>query len=253
MPDDRSSPPPLSCATTREDLPSSWTHHDLPLRAAELEARLGSRPAVEVLAFALRDAALGRVALVTSFGAEAAVLLHMAATIDRDTPILFIDTNRHFSETLWYRDHLSAHLGLRRVLTIGPSPCEEAKFDPGGSLACVDPDACCTFRKTAPLRRALTGFDVWISGRRRSQSSTRERMKIFEADDRWLKVNPLADWDSDAVASYFARHGLPVHPLVARGYPSIGCAPCTSAVGPGENPRAGRWRGSAKTECGIHQ
>ncbi len=137
--------------------------------------------------------------------------------------------------------------------SIGPTAEEIAEHDGDQSRAAWDPDGCCAFRKTAPLQRALAGFDAWISGRKRFQSATRARLPVFEADGAQIKINPLAGWSAADIAAHAARHRLPPHPLVAQGgFRSIGCAPCTTAVRPGEDARAGRWRGTGKTECGIH-
>lgn len=222
-------------------------------RVPELQRRLGHVGAGLVLRAVLRYLAPGRVAVVSSFGAEAAVLLHLVASIDRATPVLFVDTGRHFPETLAYRDRLADHLGLADVRSVGPERSEVAWLDADAGRANWDPDGCCAFRKVAPLQRALAGFDAWISGRKGFQAGTRRGLPVFEADAPYLKINPLADWNAEALAAYAARHDLPAHPLVAQGYPSIGCAPCTARVAPGEDPRAGRWRGFAKTECGIHR
>jgi len=219
----------------------------------DLQRRFGYAPPQRILSTTLREVFPGRVAVVSSFGAESAVLLHLVATVDPTTPVLFVDTGRHFPETIEYRDRLSAHLGLGGVLSVGPTVEEVAQFDADLGRAAWDPDGCCAFRKTAPLQRALAGYDAWITGRKRFQSSTRFDLPVFEADDSHVKVNPLASWSADDIATYVARHRLPPHPLIAQGYASIGCAPCTSAVAAGEDPRAGRWRGFAKTECGIHR
>jgi phosphoadenosine phosphosulfate reductase len=166
--------------------------------------------------------------------------------------VLFIDTGRHFVETLDYRDRLTEHLGLRDVRSIGPSVEEVARLDADDSRAAWDPDGCCTFRKTAPLQRALAGFDAWISGRKSFQAATRSDLPAFEIDGERIKINPLARWSAADLAAHAAAHRLPRHPLVDHGFASISCAPCTSAVRPGEDPRAGRWRGLDKIECGIH-
>jgi phosphoadenosine phosphosulfate reductase len=221
-------------------------------RVLDLQRRLGYAPPATVLSAALREAFPGRIAVVSSFGAESAVLLHLVATVDRATPVLFIDTGRHFAETLDYRDRLVALLGLTGVRSIGPSAEEVARLDADSSRAVWDPDGCCAFRKVAPLQRALAGFNAWITGRKRFQASTRFDLPVFEWDGAHIKVNPLASWSADDIAAHVAKHGLPAHPLANQGYRSIGCAPCTSIVGPGEDPRAGRWRGIEKTECGIH-
>ncbi|MGP1355190.1 phosphoadenylyl-sulfate reductase [Roseicyclus sp.] len=217
--------------------------------AAALAARLEDARAEAVLAHAL-GGALGRVALVSSFGAESVVLLHMAAAIDRNVPVLFLDTEMLFPETLDYQRRVADALGLRDVRRITPE--DVAAADPDGTLHRSDPDACCGLRKTAPLERALAGFDGWITGRKRFQSTGRARLPLFEAEATGrIKVNPLARWGAEELRAYMEAHALPRHPLVARGYPSIGCAPCTAPADAGD-PRAGRWKGLAKDECGIH-
>lgn len=192
------------------------------------------------------------VALVSSFGAEAAVLLHMVAGIDRDLPVLMVDTLMLFEETLEYQRALSDHLGLRNVQHVRPDPRDLATLDPSDDLHRRDTDACCVIRKVAPLDRAIARYPVTVSGRKRFQAATRARLEVFEADGPRLKVSPLAGWSPRDIAAYMDVHALPRHPLVAQGYPSIGCAPCTTRVAPGEDSRAGRWRGTGKVECGIH-
>ena len=194
----------------------------------------------------------GEIALVSSFGAESAVLLHMVAGIDRSTPVLFVDTGMLFPETLAYRDALIGELGLTDVRTIRPLPAHERDFDPDGTLHGTHPEVCCFFRKVVPLRKALNPFSAWISGRKRHHGAERSELPTLERDGRHIKINPLVDWDGDALEAYRLEHDLPAHPLVAEGYASIGCRPCTTPVAPGEDPRAGRWRGRDKTECGIH-
>ena len=194
----------------------------------------------------------GKMAAVSSFGAESAVFLHHLAQIDRDAPVIFIDSGRLFSETLAYRDELTATLGLTDVRTIGPPADRIDRLDPHRALWMTDPDLCCRIRKTEPLIRALDGFDAWFTGRKHFQSARRAALSIFEADGARVKVNPLLRWTTADLAAYTARHNLPAHPLAGRGYPSIGCVPCTTTVRPGEDVRAGRWRGRDKDECGIH-
>lgn len=205
------------------------------------------------LRFAL-SGALGDIAMVSSFGADSAVLLHMVAEIDRATPVLFIDTLMLFEETLQYQRDLAEHLGLSDLRVIRPAPEALFKTDNEGLLHLADTDACCALRKTKPLELALEGFDGWITGRKRFQGGARTGIGLFEYDETFqhLKVNPLAGWKAADLAAYMDTHALPRHPLVARGYPSIGCGPCTSPVAAGEDPRAGRWRGTGKDECGIH-
>ncbi len=192
------------------------------------------------------------VALVSSFGADAAVLLHMVSRIDRDFPVLMLETQMLFQETLDYQRELSEHLGLRNVRNLTPDAAEVSREDPDGTLNAFNADACCDLRKVRPLDRALRRWPVTISGRKRFQAATRASIEVFDVQDGRLRVNPLADWSAVEVRAYMTEHGLPLHPLVARGYPSIGCAPCTTPVRPGEDARAGRWRGVDKIECGIH-
>ena len=201
----------------------------------------------------LRERFAGRIALVASFGAESAVLLHMVATIDRATPVISLDTGKLFPETLVYRAALARRLGLADLRLARPAPAMVARADPAGTLWRDDPDACCRLRKVAPLEQALAPFDAWISGRRRSQGDVRATLAPVEFGTDWrFTINPLSEWEEADIAAYFARYDLPPHPLAAAGYRSIGCAPCTRATRSGEPPRAGRWDGSTKTECGIH-
>lgn len=196
----------------------------------------------------------GETALVSSFGAESAVLLHMVAGIDRALPVIFLETAMLFPETLQYQHDLAAHLGLQDVRVIRPDETDLRLLDGADDLHKSNTDGCCHLRKTLPLRRALAPFQISITGRKRGQAASRADMALFETDGRSgkLKVNPLAAWDRARIADYMTAHALPPHPLVARGYPSIGCAPCTTKVAKGEDARAGRWRADDKTECGIH-
>lgn len=213
--------------------------------------REGPARAEDILAGVLA-AYPGETALVSSFGAEAAVLLHMVAQLDRTLPVLLVDTLLLFEETLAYQRSLATLLGLENVQHIRPDPQDLATLDAEDDLHRRDPDACCVIRKVAPLDRALRRYAVTISGRKRFHGATRARLDVFETDGRQIKVSPLADWTPRDIAAYLDTHALPRHPLVARGYPSIGCAPCTTRVAPGEDIRAGRWRGTEKVECGIH-
>ncbi|QMW22819.1 phosphoadenylyl-sulfate reductase [Sandaracinobacteroides saxicola] len=226
-----------------------WSGADAPA----LNAHYGALTAKELLALVLRSGAFGRVALVSSFGAESAVLLHMVAAIDRQLPVLFVETGKHFPETLIYAGRLMGHLGMTGLTLVKPDPQALRVKDETGLRWSYDPDGCCDLRKTQPLQRAIPGFTTWLSGRKRGQAATRADMPLFENDEGRIKLNPLARWTGERLALYAREHGLPPHPLVAEGYPSIGCAPCTSKVAPGEDPRAGRWRGWDKVECGIHE
>ncbi len=228
---------------------------DRPLesRAATLNDRYRHHAAIEVLRRAVRDPDLGRVALVSSFGAESVVLLHMLSIASPGTPVLFIDTQMLFPETLAYQQEVAERLRLTDIRVIRADPAAKALEDPDDTLHQFNTDACCNLRKTVPLEAALSNFDAWITGRKRFQGGERKALEFFEPEPpHRLRINPLAHWRSEDLQDYIAENNLPRHPLVARGYPSIGCAPCTTPVKPGEDPRAGRWRGSEKTECGIH-
>jgi phosphoadenosine phosphosulfate reductase len=208
--------------------------------------------ATTLLRHALDDVQIGPVALVSSFGAESVVLLHLAASVDRSVPVIFLDTEMLFPETLDYQRTLAQHLGLTDIRVITPDRNDVLREDVDGLLHQADPDACCDLRKARPLEQALQGFGGWITGRKQFQNGQRAALPLYEKDGARIKINPLAEWSSDDLRAYIADHNLPRHPLVARGYPSIGCMPCTTSVRAGEDPRAGRWRDSEKTECGIH-
>jgi phosphoadenosine phosphosulfate reductase len=220
-------------------------------RVDSLRLAYAGAPAEAVLDAVLR-AFPGEVAMVSSFGAEAAVLLKMVADLDRDLPVLMIDSRMLFEETLEYQLTLSRHLGLRNVRVLKPLDADVVRLDPDATLHRRDTDLCCAVRKVLPLDRALRRWPVSITGRKRFQASTRAALEIFEEDGERLKVNPLAGWAAEELGAYMDRHDLPRHPLVARGFRSIGCWPCTTPVAEGEDDRAGRWRGSEKIECGIH-
>ncbi|WP_417685677.1 phosphoadenylyl-sulfate reductase [Roseibium sp.] len=219
---------------------------------AALNARFEGATAQEILAFAIREGFVGDIAMVSSFGADSAVLLHMVAQVDPETPVVMVDTGKLFPDTLRYRDQLAEALGLTNVQSQKPAKDDLSEVDPSGMLWMSDTDACCHVRKVLPLDVALEGYGAWISGRKRHQAATRSSLSFFEWENGKVKVNPLADWSAADIISYAKARELPPHPLVAQGYPSIGCLPCTSKVKPGEDPRAGRWRGQDKTECGIH-
>jgi len=205
-----------------------------------------------VLAHALSDVQIGDVAVVSSFGAESVVLLHMVSEIDKTTPVIFLDTEMLFEETLQYQSDVATLLGLTDMRVIKPT--RDAVFidDVDGLLHQADTAACCHLRKVKPLNDALAEFGGWITGRKRYQSGARATIPMFEKDARKIKVNPLASWTVADITTYMDTRNLPRHPLVAKGYPSIGCTPCTTRVGDHENARSGRWRDAAKTECGIH-
>jgi len=220
--------------------------------ADALNARFAGVDTLDMLKALFAEGLLGNTAVVSSFGTESAVLLHLVARANPATPVVFVDTLRMFPETLDYRDLLMETFGLSDSRTVKPDPVVLAAKDAQELRWSYDPDGCCEIRKVEPLKRAKAGLDSWISGRKAFQSQTRQNIARFEIEDGRLKVNPLGDWVKADLDAYFAEYDLPRHPLEAEGYPSIGCQPCTSKVQAGEDPRAGRWRGWEKTECGIH-
>ena len=221
-------------------------------QADVLNARFAGTDTGHMLADLLRGELKGRIAVVSSFGAESAALLHLIAAVDKDIPLIFVNTQKMFGDTLAYRDELAERLGYTDLRVYRPDPYDLAARDATGLRWSYDPDGCCEIRKVAPLRRALAPFDAWISGRKSFQGTSRAALLRFEIDEGKLKLNPLADWSKHRLEAYVAEHKLPRHPLVALGYPSIGCTPCTSKVAAGEDERSGRWKGWDKTECGIH-
>ncbi len=234
------------------NLAPRFTEHD----AVRLNNMFRGSTTQEMLEGVIRDRLAGDLAVVSSFGAESAVLLHLVAGVDPSVPVLFLDTGKHFAETLAYRDLLVERLGLNLVV-LTPDAEELAKRDESGLRWSYDPDGCCEIRKVRPLEKALSQYDASFTGRKAFQAKTRANLPRFEIDTTdsagRLKINPLIDWDAAAIDAWFAEHDLPRHPLIAQGYPSIGCSPCTSQVAPGEDPRSGRWKGWDKTECGIHK
>lgn len=221
-------------------------------RAGDLAASLEGHEPEAIIASALR-AFPSRLAVVSSFGAESAVLLKAVAELDPTVPVFFLDTRLHFAQTLQYRDQLAQHFHLRDVRTVFPDESERQQLDAKDQLWRSSPDACCDLRKVRPLSRALAPFAAWISGRKRFQSATRSALPLVEWDGTHFKFNPLAGLSEPELTARFERDALPAHPLRDQGYASIGCWPCTQPVSTGEDLRDGRWRGLAKTECGIHR
>ncbi|HTM80304.1 phosphoadenylyl-sulfate reductase [Asticcacaulis sp.] len=222
------------------------------LRAEALSAAWEHLTAQEILQKAIQEEFIGDITLSSSFGADSAVLLHMVAQIEPGLPVLFLDTDRHFFQTLQYRDELVSRLGLTNLVNLKADVAEAAREDDKNTLWRTQPDQCCDLRKVRPLNRFMEGYGAWISGRKRHQSSTRARLPIVEFDGKHFKVNPLATWTSADIDAYFLNHDLPPHPLVDQGFPSIGCFTCTKPVAAGEDARSGRWAGTEKVECGIH-
>lgn len=220
-------------------------------RLKKLNERFRGAPARDIIRAAWEELFPAELAVLSSFGAEAAVSLHLAAQVDPNIPVLFLDTDRHFAQTEQYRETLAKRLGLTNVKIIRPDEAEAAEEDPKGDLWRTNPDACCALRKVRPLAYALDDYGALITGRKRFQGGSRVKLPIFEYLDGRYRINPMADWSQEQVQAYFKEHDLPEHPLVSMGYTSIGCWPCTQPSTDG-GVRSGRWSGSEKTECGIH-
>ncbi|MEO0464275.1 MAG: phosphoadenylyl-sulfate reductase [Pseudomonadota bacterium] len=237
----------------RLDTSPRFTEHD----AVRLNRMFRGSSTMEMLEAVIKGSLAGDVTTVSSFGAESAVLLHLLSAIEPSIPVLFLETGKHFRETLAYRDELAKRLGLTNLVILTPDEADLAAKDESGLRWSYDPDGCCEIRKVKPLAKALADYDASFTGRKAFQSKTRANLPRFEIDTSdgqgRLKINPLIDWSAEDIQTYFEEHNLPRHPLVAQGYPSIGCAPCTKQVAEGEDPRSGRWSGWDKTECGIHK
>lgn len=220
-----------------------------------LNARFEDADPADIVAWALEAAV--RPAVASSFQAESTVVIHLATRIRPDVPVLFLETGFHFRETLELKERLTRELGLRVVDLRGETTPDEQAATHGPHLYERDPALCCELNKVRPLDRALARHDLWMTGLRRGSASTRARVPVVE-DHRTaeghelIKVNPVAGWTHERARAYLEEHGLPHHPLYDLGYASIGCAPCTRALFPGEDERAGRWAGVDKVECGIH-
>lgn len=221
-------------------------------RLARLNGELRQASAQTVLRAAIIREWPGQLTYVSSFGAESVVMLSLISEVDPSLPILFIDTGMHFPQTLDYKDEVIERLGLTGVRTIAPNETERKVLDPKNMLWKTDADACCGLRKVRPLEPALEGFGAWITGRKRFHGGARMHLPVFEHADGRYKVNPLASWTQADVDLYLEQRDLPRHPLVAQGYPSIGCWPCTQPAADPNDPRSGRWVGQEKTECGLH-
>jgi phosphoadenosine phosphosulfate reductase len=219
--------------------------------AAAAGARLEGAHPVEVLRWAAEEFG-DRFCIASSMGD--AVLATLAADAKPGIDVVFLDTGYHFAETIGTRDAVAATLAVN-VLTVLPrQSVADQDAEHGPRLHERDPDRCCALRKVEPLARTLAPYHAWASGIRRDEATTRRSIGVVEWDERraMVKVNPLAGWTQDRVDAYIAERGVLVNPLAYDGYPSIGCAPCTRRVAPGDDPRAGRWAGQAKTECGLH-
>lgn len=220
-------------------------------RAESLNRQYCAHSAADIIKIADLEFGAG-LAAISSFGADSAVLLHLIARVNRDVPVLFLQTGKHFPATLRYRDELVEQLGLTQVRDILPDALALQQQDPRGALCLTNKDQCCDLRKVEPMARGIAPFQAWLTGRKQFQAATRHNLPVFEAVEDRIRINPLSDWSAAMIESYRQDHDLPPHPLVQMGYRSIGCIPCTRPVGDDEDQRAGRWSGSEKTECGIH-
>lgn len=218
----------------------------------DLAGRIGHLEEVALIEALVREFGVTGVAVTSSFGAESAVLLDLVAQVDPAVPVIFLDTGHHFPETLDYARTLTDRLGLTDVRWVRPSPVHLGNVDPKADLWSRDPDYCCTLRKVLPLDDALAPFTAWITGRKRVQGASRADLPVLEWADGRIKANPLADWDWQRMDAHLRQRDLPRHPLVAKGFTSIGCGPCTACAADPTDRRSGRWAGRGKTECGIH-
>ena len=226
---------------------------NLQARLEQLRKLYGQKDAEGLLTSMIEEEFSGKIAAVSSFGAESAVLLSLISKVSKETPIIFLETGKHFSETLEYKDLLVSSLGLTNVRSVRPSSAHLVEDDPRGELWRINSDYCCHIRKVLPLEKSLDSFEAWITGRKRFQSESREELQTIELIGKQIKITPLATWNSAQLKEYFVTHNLPKHPLILKNYLSIGCAPCTSPVALGGDQRSGRWANEEKTECGIHR
>ncbi|MFH1804932.1 MAG: phosphoadenylyl-sulfate reductase [Pseudomonadota bacterium] len=222
-------------------------------RARDLLARYGHLQGISLIEPMVHEEFNGRITMTSSFGTEAAALLALVAEVDPNLPVIFLDTRKLFGETHRYREQLVDQLGLTNIRIMRPDETLLAAEDPKGMLFASDTNRCCFLRKVEPLQRALTGYDAWLTGRKRFHGGERGALPAIEAAGTRIKINPLAGYQRQDIEDIFENRALPRHPLEAEGYLSIGCMPCTDRAAPDSNDiRAGRWAGQDKTECGIH-
>ncbi len=247
----RKAPPPAPRIFDQSD--GTVAPDGLRKRLEALRLQYAGANATTLLRAMIKDEFAGRITTVSSFGSESVVLLHLISEIDPGVPVIFLNTGKLFGETLRYRDRLQEKLGLTDLRSIGPHPDDTRTLDADVTLWARDPNSCCNFRKVLPLRRAIAGFEAEITGRKRFQTLARTGMAPLELNGSRFVINPLWDWTLDDLKNHILKHDLPRHPLVDDGFLSIGCMPCTQRVKDGEGYRSGRWAGSDKDECGIHE
>ncbi|WP_169566012.1 phosphoadenylyl-sulfate reductase [Sneathiella limimaris] len=236
---------------------TTQSHKSTEALAAHLRGAYGHLDGAALLDALIHSEMGGKMMMTSSFGAEAVVLLDLVASVDPSIPVIFLDTRRLFGETLRYQRQITELLGLEDVRIIRPDSGDLENLDPDDMLFTRDSDKCCEIRKVLPLQQAMdtleaAGFQGWITGRKRFQNAHRQSLDVIEAADNFIKINPLAHWRDSDVKNVFLSKNLPPHPLVAEGFKSIGCMPCTVRTAEGEDARSGRWAGQDKTECGIH-
>lgn len=221
-------------------------------RGVVLSRKFSHDEPIDILDHMIHHEFKNEIALVSSFGTESAVLLDLLAQVNKDTPVIFLNTGKHFAQTLTYRRKLVAELGLTNVTDIKPKAQEIGQQDPKSDLWKTNTDACCDLRKVRPMDHATKQYEALITGRKQYHGGDREGLPVVEFTDPHFKVNPIVRWDNTTVQAQFDERGLLKHPLLDQGYASVGCWPCTQPTAAGEDVRAGRWRGQDKTECGIH-
>jgi len=218
-------------------------------RANYLNSKYSSSDTHEIIKSIVKDEFQNELVIVSSFGAESAVLLHQVSKVDTSVPVLFLETFKHFKETIEYRDELIRKFGLSQLITAFPNKFHLEADDPNGELFKTNPNLCCDRRKTMPMMKALSNYKCFITGRKRFQTEDRKDMRLFEVQGEWIRFNPLYNFTKEDLDHYFQTYDLPIHPLVEEGYNSIGCFCCTKKS---DKYREGRWMGTTKTECGIH-
>jgi len=223
-----------------------------PLEIDKLSNEFETKTPQEIIAWAI-DTFWPQIVLSSSFQTQSVPLLHMASRIRRDLLIFFLDTGYHFWETLIFREQLASEWQLNILDLYRNTRWDDFARERTRRLPLEDPNLCCFIHKVQPMQTALKDMLAWISGIRRDQTSERAHAKILELqEDGLIKINPLLNWTKADVKRYAEEHNLPSHPLLEKGYRSVGCAPCTVAIGVNDDERAGRWQGRGKTECGLH-
>ncbi len=246
--------------TTGLDLTDA-TEADLRDLAAQGAASLEGASAEELLRWTedtfgagASEATGNRSSYIVASNMQDGVLVHLAAQVHPGVDVLFLDTGYHFAETIGTRDAVEAVYGVNVINVQAEATVAEQDAAEGKDLFARDPGRCCALRKVAPLKKSLAGYKAWVTGIRRVEAPTRANAPLISFDEAFglVKINPIAAWSDEDMQNYIDKHGILVNPLVDEGYPSIGCAPCTSKPAPGSDPRSGRWAGNSKTECGLH-